>query len=207
MERPSQDAAFAATVIDHVLGRLYDRLARAAAADDGLRAALGLPVDFAARVVAEAAARAAATLPPLEPRTPTLPTLIEASDPDDTTTRAGAVDAEPRRATVRSMMEAAVAAVGPHGPRGPLPDRYASAAGEAAECRVLAHARAQNAVVYVIGAGRPLTARGGGLRGFFRRVFIGLPFVTLVRCFQEDTADAYNVPRDQVLEVALPYEV
>ena len=213
MERPFQDAAFAATVIDYVLDRLYNRLARAAAADDALRSAFGLPPDFAACVVAEAASRAAAVLPPPEPRTPPLPTLIEASDPGDTT-RAGAVDAaaaaapaEPRRATVRSMLETAVAAVGPRGARGTLPDRYASAAGEAAECRVLAHARAQNAFVNIIGVWRPLAARGGGVRGFLRRALVGVPFVILVRCFQEDAAVAFGVPRDQALQVALPYEV
>ena len=88
-----------------------------------------------------------------------------------------------------------------------LPDGYASAAAAAAETRVLSHACAQNSVVYVIGAGRPLVAQGGGIRGFFRRMFVGLPFVILVRCFQEDAAVAFGVPRDQALEVALPYEV
>ena len=239
MERPSQDAAFAATVIDHVLGRLYDRLARAAAADDGLRSALGLPPDFATLVAAETVQRAG-SLPPPDSRVPSLlgdrgaartagsgglPTLVETTTPGDTTC-AGSVAVEagdtgpppaadggtsiptepPKRASVRSMLEWSVAAVGPRGPRS-LPDRYSSAAAAAAECRVLSHARAQNSVVYVIGAGWPLVAQGGGIRGFFRRMFVGLPFVILVRCFQEDAAVAFGVPRDQALEVALPYEV
>ena len=72
---------------------------------------------------------------------------------------------------------------------------------------MLAHASAQGSVVYVIGAGRPVARGGGGVRGFFRRLTVSLPFITLVRCFQEDAAVAFGVPRDQALEVALPYEV
>lgn len=217
MERPVQDAAFAASVVDHVLGRLAARVAAAAAADEALRAGLGLPNAFAKMWLAE---QAAAGLPGAAGTAAAplggggLAPLDEAASLPGSTRQTAGDEAggaplarSPREDAAAATRALVLRAAGDDAARGPLPDRYATVAAAVAECRVLAHAIAQQSVVYIIGAGRPVVGTGGGILGALRRAAVSIPFVALVRCFQEDAAVAFGVPRDQALEVALPYEV
>lgn len=182
LERPVHDAAFAASVVNHVVARLHDRLATAAATDPPLAAALGLSPSFAVELADWRAKRREGDATRAPPRL------------------AGQLASDDAPGTPRNALRRALAAAPA------VPDRCVAARSAMAQVRVLENARDNKACVFVIGRSEVHLPQGGSARTRLRRALLGIPFSAMVKFFNEDVATSYGVPRDQALAVVLPYD-
>ena len=89
---------------------------------------------------------------------------------------------------------------------------HAAVADALTQMRVLEHARDQASVVYVVGRSDVRLDEGGGvsarrgMRARARRLLLGVPFACMLKFFQDDIVSSYGVPREQALQVVLPFD-
>jgi K+ potassium transporter len=202
LERPIHDAAFAAAVLDHVIARLHDRIAVASATDPALATALDLPASFAADYSAWAAAVAAAAEGD---------SLVCGSGGGGNgvggASVKGGVGASAQAATSSSSPITAIKRALATAPASPiLPDRCSSARSAIAQIRVLETARDQQTSLFVLGRSDVELPAAGGVSERVRNVVLGMPFAVLCKFFNDDLLASYGVPREQALQVVLPYD-